>query len=1418
MMYRLKYHYFSTSIIFIAMTFILLLCCFRINSYAAAAGTWRLTNPNQSIIETGDNLVYELAVSGRTRSGTVVFRTIGWVIYPKFPIEGSNIAIDGNKQALESANVSSETTIAKNTSETGTGTSLHDQYDNSKDVISGFDAPAYEFPFLVRRTNGSVSEINSFQKNTLDSSLGKKPARSHYDVIYRLSERDVNTNQTVQFGDKVVGSWEAQLKAYCDLLDSQKDEKTKKKLLTWYYGVTRFGDYQVSFEVNAIQTKLQYKNVPPDDRIKKWFGSWGEGNGGEFFKSPFIEGSVHSWLDNKTTDMYGKLTNFYAGKGISFNTQKFNALTVNDNSWRTGDGGIHAGYFHMIYERRNPNVTVPTQTAGNTPKPDDPNDPGNTPTTPTTPTIPGTSVNYNAGKSEPDIATFHKSDVYNVGEGIPSSESLKNTVLANRWYGTYNYQYFKTGDINGTITYKIKVKYISGYTTHTHHDPVTGATSTTKTPNYTTTTMSVTVTTTRKADAWIITDIDMNNLSSITVSNNAYGKAVYGGSVVSANLKSNGKDNVTNVQGFDFNEHFRFFPNGQNQTYSVTLDSGTWNSKPSEDDLKKHKFSELGNKTPQEDADESPLLPVYARNDALTIDGHEYLKESNSSVMDKSSVQWNGWDESHSSFKEPQVPKITKPVNGGLVEGDMNAGGGDYGQFISSRTKEIPASTRNGKYSTELKAVYTNFLGAGYGTTVEFVKEKDDAIFRKPNSTMYLPNEPIYVHTPVITPVKITDPDKKSDLQLVHLDIPNEGTDSENNRRPAYKLQLDGTYTMKFQPLQWWQDYSGDARHGERDSAYEMKGYENGIYDKDNNGSNPDSDDTADRYDKYVREKQVRFPFPVYITDMNAETYYPLKGNYTQWITVQDNTFKFYIPTWAEENTTHFKRAASSTLSDTEREKDLYDIQFRVNAINASALTENGTPDEEQDTLNSESEHYTATYHLFANVSGHIYDFEVLGTNDKDMFSGYSDDVSEDTKYPFAVNMEEKKTGTLNRFGNKYVRYTDHGLITDSWDKSDTIPLRLGSSHQYSEMGNLWKGTTFAFSVKTIANLSDDDDYLRITPTLRYYDKNGNKYVQDDADPEKDLIVYYSDDNGKYVRVGSKDDTVDRYTVSHVHSVTLSDKMFDGGWYEGSKFHTDVIKKSVIDATGTILKGYLDKQAAKDVLKDTAGYMGKNKKQITGNVVPSYTMSDIILTKDLRLFTGDSEQLERNQDKLSTQTGAFQDKFLTDAGEEVFKKSMQTWYGEYTFPEKIYVTTQEKLNKRYKDLTGITKTDATLTDIAKVNGISEDDKVFMQGGYMVVNFQIETFNGKDNSGKPIEHLEYSGSGENMWSKQGQPETSIKEPVPTYDPDDPDPDPSESEKKNRLHNITINTKYGDVAIIDMSHKLSDKYEGRIFMIN
>ena len=85
-------------------------------------------------------------------------------------------------------------------------------------------------------------------------------------------------------------------------------------------------------------------------------------------------------------------------------------------------------------------------------------------------------------------------------------------------------------------------------------------------------------------------------------------------------------------------------------------------------------------------------------------------------------------------------------------------------------------------------------------------------------------------------------------------------------------------------------------------------------------------------------------------------------------------------------------------------------------------------------------------------------------------------------------------------------------------------------------------------------------------------------------------------------------------------------------------------------------------------------------------------------------------------------------------------------------------------------------------------GISTEDDVFEQGGYLIVNFQIETFK------KGEAHLIYNGGNSNMWQKEGFDNT---------------PDPPTGPKK-------FND--GDVVVVDLGRSTNDTYSPGLFDIN
>ena len=128
---------------------------------------------------------------------------------------------------------------------------------------------------------------------------------------------------------------------------------------------------------------------------------------------------------------------------------------------------------------------------------------------------------------------------------------------------------------------------------------------------------------------------------------------------------------------------------------------------------------------------------------------------------------------------------------------------------------------------------------------------------------------------------------------------------------------------------------------------------------------------------------------------------------------------------------------------------------------------------------------------------------------------------------------------------------------------------------------------------------------------------------------------------------------------------------------------------------------------------------------------------------------------------------------------------MQTWYGEYFIPNQLYVTDKEFTADADGD--GADETYSSVWDYANEKGyVDLNEDFFKKDGYLVINFQIYTFN-NDKS-----HLAYSGSnGDNMWTIQGQPDkTTIG-------------DPSVNEE------IEVPVRPGDVAIVVFE---SSAYDG------
>ena len=205
-------------------------------------------------------------------------------------------------------------------------------------------------------------------------------------------------------------------------------------------------------------------------------------------------------------------------------------------------------------------------------------------------------------------------------------------------------------------------------------------------------------------------------------------------------------------------------------------------------------------------------------------------------------------------------------------------------------------------------------------------------------------------------------------------------------------------------------------------------------------------------------------------------------------------------------------------------------ILYKVEAINVDGdLAEHFEEQEEegniwnQFVLADDGAMYVATYEIPVQLSGWIYDFTITGTNNGAIYQG--ENIMGSNTVAFSKNKTEKKSGTKNRIGESSLRYLLDGKLQNAWPTKDTITLTNGKSAQFIKQGAAWKGQTFSFEVKTIANLWDDNgnmDRMEIIPSYTYYDLNGNKV------DSSNLKIYYNnpDGSGDYIEYGSSRDTV----------------------------------------------------------------------------------------------------------------------------------------------------------------------------------------------------------------------------------------------------------------------------------------------------
>lgn len=950
-----------------------------------------------------------------------------------------------------------------------------------------------------------------------------------------------------------------------------------------------------------------------------------------------------------------------------------------------------------------------------------------------------------SGRTIPYVLTYHTDATYDVGEGIPGGNSLTNGIIADNWYGAYAYSPKEVSD-DFELSYNVKYTYchteLKWTNTGKGDDGWEYLPQTIKEER----TRTVTVDTSRSSRYYAIRYLQLYQLTNAIISNDSYGKASYGinysldwDALINGQVPT-GADEYTP----DDLAHIDYDDVGDPGLYAGEF----WDTEPSDQDL-------INAAGVQDDADNKRIY-VYVKNDKLTVDGNEYMSDDTVSDCTTEVVA------------APEPDEIKCATAAQVVSRDKISDG-DFSLVEQETTQTVPRSKDNGKYDTTLTANYTNVFS---NSTESTTRQGTDAILKdtrgyERGTDVFEENEPVVVHTPVISPVSIyegkntgsgnrndTTTKATGNTQLVNT------PPDEVDGMTLYKMRLDKTYTIKFDPYTWLSEEvrSGNMSESQQTDIFGHTGFDIAGYGYSNDPS---------KYDDYVQLKQVRFPFDVaWIDQSSGEEHYVFVNNetgYTDWVDIQSNdnyTISFYIPSWAKESTTKFGADVSSQY---------YKIQFRVEACNTGS-----NKDATEDTMNSKLKSYVATYDVAVNLSGWLYGFQIIGTSDKDMFAGYEEGASESTDYPFCLTKEEKKSGTKNRVGGSTVRYTVDGTTTNNWNVKNTTPLSTGSSTVYSQMGSVWKGTTFSYSFKSIANLGDNNDTISIKPQLRYYDSDLNLH--------SDIAIYYTDSSGKFIEYGADRDT------SNVKTVSLSSDQFKGSWYQGSKFLADAgISQNAL--------GY----DLPDDLTYTADNLGITVEKFLNQKNKSYCLSSIVLNKNMRILSGHEEELERNlsttrnQNDFSHLNAKFSKNgsVVSTADSDTFKTSMQTWYGQYTVPNKLFVCDKADIEK-VGDVDG--DGDVDLDDYALKYPLSEESDLWFKDGYLVINFDITSKNGG------VDHLKYEGGTDDMWKDENS-RTEVEVP-----------------KDGTNKGGTIKLRSGDIALVDLRYSVSDKYSAHIFMIN
>lgn len=243
-------------------------------------------------------------------------------------------------------------------------------------------------------------------------------------------------------------------------------------------------------------------------------------------------------------------------------------------------------------------------------------------------------------------------------------------------------------------------------------------------------------------------------------------------------------------------------------------------------------------------------------------------------------------------------------------------------------------------------------------------------------------------------------------------------------------------------------------------------------------------------FSKYIKEKQVQFPFDVYTK--TKQGFYPANT----WISVpvDIDSVDFFMPVWVTEGQ--------------------YTIKFRSFAINALQNGDFGGSEHHANITipnpafnvppaGNMSAAHVATDSIEVDVVGRLYDFHVTDIADFNWKSVFrQSDGFTPTKNSYWVGL--------------------NGIDGDPRGNSNlfTLPVRHGSHPDGYANVAVKTGYAFKFDMKTKGNMFGKQDAIRIKPTFYFVNKNGTG--------RQEVDLYYHDKTNYFVKIGSEKDKIYR--------------------------------------------------------------------------------------------------------------------------------------------------------------------------------------------------------------------------------------------------------------------------------------------------